>query len=283
MTVTSVKSLLARLSLRGPHRVQRGNLALAGQPGVVYTPAEGFGLPAVAFGHGWLAGAANYAQLLDYLASWGIVAAAPDTERGPVPSHTGLATDLCTTLDICTKIRLGTGSISVHPEKLALAGHGMGAGAAVLAAGRRPDVQAVGALFPAPTAPPAESVAAGLKIPALILAAPGELGGLESNAAALNQAWQGPTVLRTIDKSSSNGIVEGRRTLALLGFGRSEPRTARTTRALLAGFLLGSIAGDPEYRPFLDPAATIPRTAVPSATPPDPAASAAVPGHAAAG
>ena len=79
------KSLAQQLSRRGPHSVLRGDLALAGQPGVVYTPAEGFGLPAVAFGHGWLTGTSNYVKLLEHLASWGIVAAAPNTERGPVP------------------------------------------------------------------------------------------------------------------------------------------------------------------------------------------------------
>ncbi|MFZ2530500.1 MAG: hypothetical protein WAX14_23085, partial [Rhodococcus sp. (in: high G+C Gram-positive bacteria)] len=128
------KSLAQQLSRRGPHSVLRGDLALAGQPGVVYTPAEGFGLPAVAFGHGWLTGTSNYVKLLEHLASWGIVAAAPNTERGPVPSALGMSTDLLTVLDICTNVRLGTGRISVHPDRLAVAGHGLGAGAAVLAA-----------------------------------------------------------------------------------------------------------------------------------------------------
>uniref|UniRef100_UPI003CC7D41B poly(ethylene terephthalate) hydrolase family protein n=1 Tax=Nocardia abscessus TaxID=120957 RepID=UPI003CC7D41B len=152
----SVKSLLSTLTSRGPHRVLRGNLAIAGQPGVVFTPESGRNLPAVAFGHGWLTGASHYRTLLEHLASWGIVAAAPDTERGPIPSHLGLAADLLTTLDICTGVRLGDGEISVHPERLALAGHGMGAGAAVLAAGR-PRVATLAAPInpPAPPPPPA--------------------------------------------------------------------------------------------------------------------------------
>ncbi|WP_425296580.1 chlorophyllase/cutinase-like alpha/beta fold protein, partial [Nocardia abscessus] len=164
----SVKSLLSTLTSRGPHRVLRGNLAIAGQPGVVFTPESGRNLPAVAFGHGWLTGASHYRTLLEHLASWGIVAAAPDTERGPIPSHLGLAADLLTTLDICTGVRLGDGEISVHPERLALAGHGMGAGAAVLAACRR-DVATVAALFPAPTAPAAPAGAPGRGITAVVL------------------------------------------------------------------------------------------------------------------
>ncbi|MCZ4238140.1 hypothetical protein O4H25_14975, partial [Staphylococcus equorum] len=81
------------------HKVLRGDLAFAGQPGVVFTPAEGYNLPAVAFGHGWLLGTNRYKGTLEHLASWGIVAAAPDTGRGPMPSHRGLATDLGTVLD----------------------------------------------------------------------------------------------------------------------------------------------------------------------------------------
>lgn len=117
----SVKSLLSTLTSRGPHRVLRGNLAIAGQPGVVYTPESGRNLPAVAFGHGWMSGSDHYRSLLEHLASWGFVTAAPDTERGPIPSHIGLATDLLTTLDICAGVRLGDGAISVHPDKLVLA------------------------------------------------------------------------------------------------------------------------------------------------------------------
>ena len=136
-------------------------MAIAGQPGVVFTPAEGLGLPAVAFGHGWITNVDNYRSLLEHLASWGIVVAAPSSERGPFPSHLGLATDLRTTLDICVGVRLGSGSISVHPEKLAFAGHGMGAGAAVLAAAKYPGVAAVAALFPAPIPWPANASLSG--------------------------------------------------------------------------------------------------------------------------
>lgn len=257
----SVKSLLSTLTSRGPHRVLRGNLAIAGQPGVVFTPESGRNLPAVAFGHGWLTGAANYRGLLEHLASWGFVAAAPDTERGPIPSHLGLATDLLTTLDICTGVRLGDGTISVHPDRLALVGHGMGAGAAVIAATQR-QVAAVAALFPAPTAPSAETLAPDLDTPALILAGATDLASVSSNAIPLATAWGGPSVFRAIDGASHNGIIEGRRVLAAVGAGKHESKTARTTRALLAGYLLATVAHDKTYQPFADPEADIPHTAV---------------------
>ncbi|ONM48268.1 dienelactone hydrolase family protein [Nocardia donostiensis] len=255
----SVKSLLSILTSRGPHRVLRGNLAIAGQPGVVYTPESGRDLPAVAFGHGWLTGANNYRTLLEHLASWGFVVAAPDTEHGPIPSHLGLATDLLTSLDICTGVRLGDGTISVHPDRLALAGHGMGAGAAVIAASQR-RVGAVAALFPAPTAPSAETIAPDIDAPALVLAGTGDIDSMNSNAIALAAAWRGPRVLRALDGAGRNGLIEGRRVLSALGAGKHEGKTTRLTRALLTGYLLHTLLGDKTYAAFSDPEASIPHT-----------------------
>src|SRR6201994_3521157 len=95
--VARIRKLVANLSRPGPHRVLRGDLAFAGLPGVVYTPETGLNLPGLAFGHDWLTGVERYSRLLEHLASWGIVAAGPDTERGfapPVlnlPFHLGTA------------------------------------------------------------------------------------------------------------------------------------------------------------------------------------------------
>src|SRR5207248_7523291 len=88
------------------------NLALVGLPGVVFTPRAGLGLPAIAFGHGWLQPPARYRRLLHHLASWGIVAAAPATQRGLLPSPRLMAADLLTTLDVVSTIRLGPDGIS---------------------------------------------------------------------------------------------------------------------------------------------------------------------------
>ncbi|MFE3800094.1 dienelactone hydrolase family protein [Nocardia tengchongensis] len=255
----SVKSLLSTLTLRGPHEVLRGNLGIAGLPGVVYTPGKGLNLPAVAFGHGWLTGVGNYRRLLEHLASWGYVAAAPDTERGPIPSHLNLATDLLTTLDICTGVRLGAGNISVRPDRLALAGHGMGAGAAVIAASQR-EVAAVAALFPSPTAPSAEALAGKADAPALILAGATDIDSVSSDALPLASAWGEGAILRSLDKATHNGMVEGRRALAALGAGKHEPKTERLTRALLVGYLNYTLLGDKKYKPFADPEALIPHT-----------------------
>ncbi|MEV0763041.1 hypothetical protein [Nocardia sp. NPDC050435] len=255
----SVKSLLSPLTSRGPHRVLRGNLAIAGQPGVVFTPESGQNLPCVVFGHGWLTGVSHYRGTLEHLASWGFVVAAPDTERGPIPSHLNLATDLLTTLDICTGVRLGDGALSVHPERLALAGHGMGAGAAVIAAAQRP-VGALVAIAPAPTAPAAESLAPQLSIPALILSGAADIDSVSSNAIPLAAAWAGDAQLRALDGASNTGIVEGRRALGAFGVGKYEHKTARAVRGLITGYLLYQLLGDKKYQPFADPDAQIPHT-----------------------
>jgi pimeloyl-ACP methyl ester carboxylesterase len=256
------KSLARQLSKRGPHTVLRGDLALAGLPGIVYTPAEGFNLPAVAFGHGWLTGISKYSGLLEHLASWGIVAAAPGTERGPVPSSIGFATDLLTTLDICTGVRLGTGRISVHPHRLALAGHGLGAGAAILGAAQR-RVAAVAALYPAPTTPSAAQAAARVEAPGLVLVGEKSFGSMNSDAVSVAQKWGGEDVqLRVVDDADDQGLVEGRRLLGALGFGGAERKTQERTRSLLTGFLLHRLTGDKTYAAFADPANEVPGSTV---------------------
>lgn len=254
------RKLVAALSRRGPHRVLRGDLAFAGLPGVVYTPEAGLNLPGIAFGHDWLAGAARYSGLLEHLASWGIVAGAPDTERGLAPSVLNFAFDLGTALDIVSGVRLGPGNISVHPAKLGVVGHGFGASAAVFAAAGMPDKPAaVAALFPSVTSPPAEQPAAGLKAPGLILTAPGDPKSLNSNALALDAAWDAAT-LRIVAKAEPGGLVEGRRLTKVVGLPGPHRRTQRSVRALLTGYLLYALGGDKKYRDFADPDAKLPRT-----------------------
>ncbi|HVL85184.1 MAG TPA: alpha/beta hydrolase, partial [Pseudonocardia sp.] len=138
-----VGEAVAQLSRPGPHPVLRGDLGMVGTPGVVFAPEAGLGLPAVAFGHDWLQPVERYTGLLRHLASWGFVAAAPATHRGPLPSTAQFSADLRSTLDVCAGVRLGDGHISVDARRTALAGHGIGGGAALLAAAAHPRVAAV--------------------------------------------------------------------------------------------------------------------------------------------
>jgi dienelactone hydrolase len=258
--VASTKKLFKALTRRGPHRVLRGDLAFAGLPGVVYTPESGLNLPGVAFGHDWLASGMRYSGTLEHLASWGIVAAAPDTETGIAPSVLNLAFDLGTTLDIIAGVRLGPGKISVHPTKLAVAGHGFGGSAAVFTAAGMPGrLKAVAALFPTVSRPPAEQPAASLQLPGLILADPGDPMSLRSNAVELARAWK-PATLRAVHKVTAGGLVEGRRLARAVKLPGEDKGTQKIVRALLTGYLLHELTGDKAYRDFSDPEAVLPKT-----------------------
>jgi len=258
--VARIRKLVAALSRRGPHRVLRGDLAFAGLPGVVYTPEAGLNLPGIAFSHDWLTGTARYSGLLEHLASWGIVAGAPDTERGLAPSVLNLAFDLGTALDIVAGVRLGPGNISVHPAKLGLVGHGFGGSAAVFAAAGMPaKPAAVAAIFPTITSPPPEQPAATCKVPGLILTAPGDPKTLNSNALALSRAW-GTATLRIVRKAQPRGLVEGRRLTKVIGLAGPHRGTQRSVRALVTGYLLYTLGGDKTYRDFADPDVHLPKT-----------------------
>lgn len=256
------RTLFRTLTRHGPHEVLRGDLGFAGVPGVVYTPASGFHLPGVAFGHDWLTGALHYCGTLEHLASWGIVAAAPDTQLGPVPSVLALAHDLAGTLDVICGVRLGAGQISVDGSKLALAGHGFGGSAAVLAAAGEARVAAVAAVFPSVTKPSAEAAAATLDVPGLVLATPDDATSLRTDALEVAAGWDG-AVLRVVDKAETAGLAEKRTVLRLLGFPGSSDHTQKTVRALLTGFLLYHLAGDETYKDFADPDADLPHTGRP--------------------
>jgi dienelactone hydrolase len=217
----------------------------------------------VAFGHDWLTDAAHYAGTCAHLASWGIVTAAPDTQRGLAPSVLTLAADLGATLDVICGVRLGSGDISVSPKKLGVAGHGFGGAAAVFAAAAAGDrIQAAAAAFPSVTTPSAEHTAATLTVPGLVLATPDDQKSLRTDALEVAHAWDG-AVLRTIDKANAAGLAEKRHLIGLLGFPGSSNKTQKTVRALLTGFLLFHLTGDKKYREFAEPDATLPRTTLP--------------------
>lgn len=251
--MAKAKHLLEELSHRGPHSVLRGDLALVGLPGLVLTPRSGLGLPAVAFGHGWLQPPERYLGLFRHLASWGIVVAAPSTQRGPLGSHRLFAADLRTALDVCVGVRLGDGDISVDTGRLGLAGHSVGGGSAVLAAAEDDRVRAVATLAASQTKPFATDAAARCRMPALHLA-----GGQDQVAPSVGHArliaanWGGEAQLRTLPKADHLGFTEGKHWSNLLIPGSPNHGAQRLTRVLLTAFFLVHLAGEDRWRPLLD-------------------------------
>ncbi len=229
----------------GPYRVASGELALAGLPGMIFAPVSGQNLPAVAFGHGWLQPPRRYADTLRYLASWGIVAVAPRTEKGPLPSHSGLAMDLSTALQLIANTRLADRAVSVDPSKLGVAGHGTGGGAAVLAAAKDSTIKAVVTVNVANTRPSAITAAGLILAPGLHIAGgKDEFTPASGNASLIAAGWAGPVQLRTIKKAGHLDLAEGKHwTSSVLGAG-SDKNTQHLVRALMTAFFLQHLGGE---------------------------------------
>ncbi len=239
------KETLGVLSRQGPHEIRHGDLGLVGVPGVIYTPVSGLGLPAVVLGHDWLQPVRRYHELLRHLASWGIVAAAPDTQGSPLPSVTRFSTDLLTTLDVCIGVRLGDGRISVDSRRTALAGHGIGGGAAILAASRRERLGAVVTLAPSEVRPSAVEAARAVTAPTLHLAAEVDsMAPAAGNAEKLAAAAGGPVQLRTLNKAGHLGFCEGLHWTGILTGNKAQPKVRKMARALITAFLLEHLQGE---------------------------------------
>jgi dienelactone hydrolase len=244
-TPKNAREAVSTLAGPGPHDVLRGDLGMIGVPGVVFAPTEGLGLPAVAFGHDWLQPVGRYAGLLRHLASWGIVTAAPDSQRGALPSHARLAADLRTALDVCVGVRLGDGRISVDGRRTALAGHGIGGGAALLAAADAPRLAAVVTLAVAQTRPSALDAARRVSVPTLHLGAGRDMvSPVEGHAEPIAAVAGGPVWLRSLRKAEHTGFLDGRHWSDLLLTGGPNARTRRLARALMTAFLLHHLAGE---------------------------------------
>ena len=245
---------LSDLSKRGPHRVLEGDLGYTGLPGKVYTPAEGKNLPAVVFGHDWTKDVDDYHGTLRHLASWGIAVAAPNTETGFRPDHRGFAADLETSLQILAGVRLGNGNISVSPGKLGIVGHGMGGGAAVLAAVDNPKVKAVATVYPANVAPSAVEAARALFAPGMVIG-PGEDGDSlfdPGNPAKLAYNWAGDVVYRAPKKGDQQSFSEDGMIKRILGLGKSDRALQETVRGLLVGYLLHVLNDEKAYAGYAE-------------------------------
>ena len=228
---------LEYLAHRGPHRVAAGNLADAGMPGLVFAPTSGRGLPAVAISHGWLQPAHRYADTMRYLASWGFVVVAPDTEKGPIPSHAAMSRDLSAALHLVSTGKLGNGRVRVDTRKLGVIGHSIGGGAAVLAAASDSSIGAVVTVTAAATKPSAVEAASRLHIPSLhLVGADDDMA--DGDGASIAAAWAGPATLRTVKGTSHLGLSEGSHWTSTITGSGEEKRIQQVVRLLSTAFLL---------------------------------------------
>lgn len=251
--VRNARDAIAQLSRPGPNTLLRGDLGLVGVPGVLFAPAEGMGLPAVAFGHDWLQPPDRYGELLRHLASWGIVAAAPASQRGVLPSHARFAADLRTALDTCAGVRLGDGRISVDSRRMAVAGHGIGGGAALLAAAAHTRVAAVVTLAVSQTRPSAIDAAHAVTAPALhVVAGKDTVAPPAGHAEPIIAAAGGPVTVRTLPKAGHTAFLEGRHWTDLLLATGKDGKSRRMARALVTAFLLRHLCDEDRVDVLVD-------------------------------
>lgn len=234
----------------GPHRVASGPLDPSGIPGQVIAPVSGRDLPVVAFGHGWLQPVTRYTKLMRHLASWGFIVVAPATERGPVPSHSGLGADLSRALRAVVTGRVAGGVITGSAAKLGVLGHSVGGGAAVLAAASDSAIKAVVTVTPVATNT-ARAAAGRIHVPALHLV--GQVDAMSDHAGAdFARSWGGPVQLREVKGAKHLGLSEGRHwTTAIVGDG-AEKRIHQITATLATAFLLRHLTGQDQLADELD-------------------------------
>lgn len=254
---TKLSKQLSKLSKRGPHRVLVGDLAYAGLPGRVYTPAEGNGIPGVVFAHDWKKDIEKYHGTLRHLASWGFAVVAPNTETGWIPDTRGFAADLESGLQILCGVKLGTGNVTVSPGRLGLVGHGMGAAAAVLAAAQRENVRAVAALYPAKSHPKAEDVAARVQAAGLVISTDEHPIFDFGNAAKVAHNWGGDVVYREMIKGGAHVLSEDVLFKLATGTGGIKTGVREQVRGLTTGFLLHQLADEKKYSVFSAPEAEL--------------------------
>ncbi|WP_445009135.1 poly(ethylene terephthalate) hydrolase family protein, partial [Pseudonocardia saturnea] len=130
-------------------------------------------------------------------------------------------------------------------RRTALIGHGIGGGAAILAAAGRERLGALVTLAPAETAPSAIEAASRVTAPALHLAAAiDSLAPSAGHAEPIGRAAGGEVTVRSIEKAGHLGFCEGRHWSSLLLQNRPQHRTRKITRALVTAFLMQELIGE---------------------------------------
>jgi len=237
LSFSSDRPSLEYLAHRGPYRVAAGNLADAGLPGLVFAPTAGRNLPALALSHGWLQPATRYVGTMRYLASWGFVVVAPNTQKGPIPSHGAMSLDLLAALNLVSRGKIGNGRVTVDDRKLGLIGHSVGGGAAVLAAAADSSIGAVVTVTAAATTPSAVEASTRIRVPSLHLVGDDDEMAV-GDGASIAAAWAGPAQLRTVKDATHLGMSEGSHWSSTLSGSGNQKRVQQLVRIMATAFML---------------------------------------------
>ena len=142
----------------------------------------------------------------------GYVVIAPDSETGRFPSHARLAGDLNRSLRwLSAQSATGTRDVprgKVDGTRLAVAGHSMGGGVALLAATRNRSVDTVFTLAAAETRPRASVAVRGLRVPSLFVVGSDDRIVPAAGTAVMFRRAPSPTLLASITGGSHCGFME---------------------------------------------------------------------------
>lgn len=195
--------------------------------------------PVVAFGHGFLQPSSRYAGTLTSIASRGYIVIAPDSETGFAPNHGRLADDLWRSLRWASdRARYP----NADPDNLAVMGHSMGGGAALVAADRYDapgQIDTVATLAAAETNPSATAASLGIAGPALYVVGSQDTIVRPATTEAMYRSKPSPATLATIVGGYHCGFLDSS---PLFGLGcdsgsRSRSQQLAATRTLLGDWL----------------------------------------------
>ncbi|MGW2825733.1 alpha/beta hydrolase family protein [Streptomyces sp. NPDC001443] len=221
-----------------------------GQSAGADAPVAGGAHPALAFGHGFFQSVTQYQSLTEHWASWGFITVAPKSQGGLFPSHAAFADDLNAALTWLTEQNSTSTSRfagSVNTDRLALAGHSMGGGAALLAAAHNTAVKSVSTLAAAETNPSAVTASGTLTAPAQYLGGSADsVAGVAGNQQKMYDAKPAPAQLRVITGGFHCGFEDSS------GFGCDSGTITRSaqqklTRAITTAWLLYTLGDDKTY------------------------------------
>ena len=175
-------------------------------------PTRGGPYPAIAFAHGYMNRSSWYAGTLRSIAASGYVVIAPDSETGRFPSHARLADDLNRSLRWLGRAECERNPHvprgKVDPTRLAVAGHSMGGGVALLAATRSRSIDTVVTFAAAETAPRASVAVRRLRVPSLFIVGSDDRIVPAASTAVMFRRAPSPKLLANITGGSHCGFME---------------------------------------------------------------------------